>query len=146
MEDLWDETIFEEPIKFKNPNVLNIPAIMDNFENAKAAKKAMRKARKEAKKFVKSSKHKHKRKKHKKERNYSGEDEKHTIQRYFEILKILLNKIINHISNFPYTSGNGRLELFLAKTYLPVNPNWSQRISTSLKNLNLDGYEKLQTL
>ena len=89
MEDLWDETIFEEPIKFKNPNVLNIPAIMDNFENAKAAKKAMRKARKEAKKFVKSSKHKHKRKKHKKERNYSGEDEKHTIQRYFEILKIL---------------------------------------------------------
>ena len=146
MEDLWDETIFEEPIKFKNPNVLNIPAIMDNFENAKAAKKAMRKARKEAKKFVKSSKHKHKRKKHKKERNYSGEDEKHTIQRYFEILNILWNKIIKHYSNFPYTSGNGRLELFFSQNSFACKPELNPRISTNPKNLNLDGFEKLQTL
>ena len=58
MEDLWDETIFEEPVRqLKHPtnaadNSLNIPAIMDNFSSAKAAKKALRKARKEAKKFT----------------------------------------------------------------------------------------------
>ena len=47
MEDLWDETIFED-------KTLNIPAI--NFESDKAAKKALKKARKEAKKFKKEQK------------------------------------------------------------------------------------------
>ena len=74
MEDLWDENIFaEEPIRPQQSNnsVLNIPAIMDNFQDAKAAKKALKKARKEAKKFA-NSKHKHKKnKKHKKTKIHS---------------------------------------------------------------------------
>jgi len=74
MEDLWDETIFDQDaafIKIKPKlNVLTIPSIMDNFQNAKAAKKALRKARKEAKKIAKPNKqHKHKKnKKHKKDK------------------------------------------------------------------------------
>ena len=54
MEDLWDETIFEEPLKAPDTS-LNIPAIMDNFSSVKAAKKALKKARKEAKRFTSSS-------------------------------------------------------------------------------------------
>ena len=55
MEDLWDETIFEEPLKPAPDTSLNIPAIMDNFSSVKAAKKALKKARKEAKRFTSSS-------------------------------------------------------------------------------------------
>ena len=74
MKSFRDETIFDQDaafIKIKPKlNVLTIPSIMDNFQDAKAAKKALRKARKEAKKIAKPNKqHKHKKnKKHKKDK------------------------------------------------------------------------------
>ena len=50
MEDLWDESIFEEPRKIMSP--LNIPPVQ--FTTSKEAKKALKKAKKEAKKFTKT--------------------------------------------------------------------------------------------
>ena len=69
MEDLWDETIFEEPtvVKLeetgkKMPNV-NMSAIMSNFASEKAARKALKKARKEARKITKEHRRQKKRRK-----------------------------------------------------------------------------------
>ena len=69
MEDLWDETIFEEPtvVKLKEtgkemPNV-NMSAIMGNFASEKAARKALKKARKEARKITKEHRRQKKRRK-----------------------------------------------------------------------------------
>ena len=55
---------------------MTIPSIMDNFQDAKAAKKALRKARKEAKKIAKPNKHKHKKnKKHKKDKIHNNSED-----------------------------------------------------------------------
>jgi transcription initiation factor TFIIIB Brf1 subunit/transcription initiation factor TFIIB len=69
MEDLWDETIFEDPtvVKLKEtgkkmPNV-DMSAIMGNFANEKAARKALKKARREARKITKEHRRQKKRRK-----------------------------------------------------------------------------------
>ena len=69
MEDLWDETIFEEPtvVKLKEtgkemPNV-NMSAIMGNFASEKAARKAARKALKKARKEARKITKEHRRQK-----------------------------------------------------------------------------------
>ena len=64
MEDLWDENVFEEPLKLKTGETpLNVSAILSNFSSEKAAKKALKKAKREAKKITNNSPKKHRRKK-----------------------------------------------------------------------------------
>ena len=59
MEDLWDEHVFEEPLKLKTDETpLNVSAILRNFSSEKAAKKALKKAKKEAKKITNNSRRK----------------------------------------------------------------------------------------
>merc|ERR1712079_561886 len=94
MEDLWDETIFEDPIRYKTGEMpLNISTIMGNFTSEKAAKKALKRAKKDAKKFTKKHKKKSKKIEANKESESSNEIKIHSEVNLTQIIVLILSHL-----------------------------------------------------